>query len=529
MELLTLSQAIVGLLGLLLLCNLCYNRSFNRRRSIFAPEASRAWPIIGHLHQLGGKVPICRTLGAMADKYGPVFLFRLGMRRVLVVNTWEGVKECFTTNDRAFASRPLTSAGKYLGYNYAAFAFSAYGPYWRDVRKLVTVELLSTRRLETLKHLLVSEVDTFVTDLHAMCDGQNDAATKVDMGEMLHHLTINVISKLVARKRYFGNIEDGNDEEAQKIRRVIKEFNHVAWSNVLSDLFPFSFLEWLDPQGLIKLMKRIAKDIDSIIQGWIDEHRQKKRLVNEMETEQDFIDLMQSVLEKGAITSEYTNETIIKSTIEILILAGTDTMAIAMTWLLSLLLNDGHALMCVQEELDQKVGRERWVEESDIQSLIYLQAVIKETLRLYPPGPFGAQHESIEDCKVLGYHIPKGTAVMVNIWKLHRDPRVWTSPDKFIPERFLTSQATFDLSGRHFELIPFGSGRRSCPGITLAQQVLHLTMARLLQGFNLSKPTETPIDMAEAQGVNLFKVIPLEVVLTPRLNPKLYQELRGTR
>ncbi|GAB4840820.1 hypothetical protein Ancab_039655 [Ancistrocladus abbreviatus] len=233
---------------------------------------------------------------------------------------------------------------------------------------------------------------------------------------------------------------------------------------------------------------------------------------------------MLQAMEKGALASEYTHETIISATAEALIMAGYDTTSITLIWAVSLLLNHDHALRCVQEELDQNVGRDRWVQESNIANLVYLQAVVKETLRLYPPGPLGLPHEATEDCYVLGYHVPKGTCLFVNIWKLHRDPRIWEAPEEFKPERFLTSKANFDVFGHNFEFIPFGSGRRSCPGITMALQVLHLTIARLVQGFNLSKPTNMPVDMNEGRSLILCKASPLEVALSPRLDPKLYEK-----
>jgi cytochrome P450 len=206
-----------------------------------------------------------------------------------------------------------------------------------------------------------------------------------------------------------------------------------------------------------------------------------------------------------------------------LILAGSDSTSINLTWLLSLLLNNKHALKRAQEELDLKVGRDRWVEEHDIKDLVYLQAVIKETLRLYPPGPLSVPHEAMGDCQVCGYDVLKGTRVFVNVWKLHRDPRVWSDPEAFLPERFLTSHANVDASGQHFEFTPFGSGRRACPGFLLALQISHLTLARLLQGFEWRTPMNVAVDMAEGLGITLPKTTPLEVVLTPRLSAKLYQ------
>lgn len=206
-----------------------------------------------------------------------------------------------------------------------------------------------------------------------------------------------------------------------------------------------------------------------------------------------------------------------------LILAGSDSTSINLTWLLSLLLNNKHALKRAQEELDLNVGRNRWVEDYDIKHLVYLQAIIKESLRLYPPGPLSVPHEAMEDCNVCGYFVPKGTRVFVNVWKLHRDPRVWEDPDEFLPVRFLTSHANVDASGQHFEFTPFGSGRRSCPGFTLALQISHLTLARLLQGFEWATPMNVAVDMAEGLGITLPKTAPLEVVLSPRLSSKLYQ------
>lgn len=176
-----------------------------------------------------------------------------------------------------------------------------------------------------------------------------------------------------------------------------------------------------------------------------------------------------------------------------------------------------------QEEIDNNVGKERWVEETDIKHLVYLQAVVKEALRLYPPGPLSVPHQTTEDCNVTGFFIPKGTRLFVNVWKLHRDPRIWPEPEKFLPERFLTWQAELDVSGHHFEFIPFGSGRRSCPGITFAMQVTHLTLARLLQGFNMTTPSNLPVDMTEGQAITMPKANPVEALMTPRLPSALYK------
>lgn len=209
--------------------------------------------------------------------------------------------------------------------------------------------------------------------------------------------------------------------------------------------------------------------------------------------------------------------------LQILILTGTESTAVALTWILSLLLNHPRALKAAQEEIDAQVGRDRWVQESDIHKLIYLQAVVKESLRLNPPGPVTGPREATEDCYIGDHLVPKGTRLIVNIWKLQRDPRVWSDPNEFRPERFLTTKSGLGLNGQNFEYIPFSSGRRSCPGMTLGLLVVQGVLARLLQGFDMRTKGGEPVDMREGLGIALPKASPLDVVLTPRLPPQLYE------
>ena len=205
-----------------------------------------------------------------------------------------------------------------------------------------------------------------------------------------------------------------------------------------------------------------------------------------------------------------------------LILAGNDTTSITLTWALSLLLNNRHALKKAQAELEIHVGKHRQVDGSDIKNLVYLQAIVKETLRLYPPGPLSVPHEAMEDCTVAGFHIQAGTRLLVNLWKLHRDPRVWLDPLEFQPERFLTKHAGLDVRGKNYELLPFGSGRRVCPGISFALELTHLALARLLHGFELGVVADSPVDMTEGPGLSAPKATPLEVTIVPRLPFELY-------
>ncbi|XP_019071776.1 cytochrome P450 CYP82D47 [Vitis vinifera] len=485
-------------------------------KSRMAPEASGAWPIIGHLHLLGGSKNLPHLLfGTMADKYGPVFSIRLGLKRAVVVSSWEMAKECFTTHDLALASRPELVAAKYLGYNYAMFAFSPHGAYWREVRKIATLELLSNRRLELLKNVRISEVETCMKELYKLWAEKKSEAgvVLVDMKQWFGHLSLNVILKMVVGKRYFGYAAESKEKEAQQCQKAIREFFRLLGLFVVSDALPF--LGWLDVGGHVKAMKKTAKELDGIAQEWLEEHRRRKDS-GEADGDQDFMDVMLSIL--GATDPNgYDADTINKATSLILIAGGTDTTSVTLTWAISLLLNNPHVLRKAQEELDTHVGKERLVNEMDISKLVYLQAIVKETLRLYPAAPLSGQRQFIQDSVLGGYHIPKGTRLLLNLTKIQRDPRVWLNPTKFQPSRFLTTYKDVDVKGKHFVLTPFGGGRRICPGAAFALQVLPLTLANFLHKFQLSTPSNSPIDMSESFGITNIKSTPLEVLISPRL------------
>ncbi|RHN62368.1 putative cytochrome P450 [Medicago truncatula] len=211
-------------------------------------------------------------------------------------------------------------------------------------------------------------------------------------------------------------------------------------------------------------------------------------------------------------------DTIIKVTCMALILAATDTTAGTLTWSLSLLLNNPEVLNKAIQELDTQIGMENMAIKSDLAKLEYLQAIIKETLRLYPPGPLNLPHESIEDCTIGGYHVPAGTCLLTNLSKLQRDPILYSDPLEFQPERFHTTHKDVDVKGQHFELIPFGVGRRICPGISFSLQLMQITLAALLHGFNIVTQDGGPVNMVEHCRLTNVKASPLQVILNPRLS-----------
>ncbi|KAK7307591.1 hypothetical protein VNO77_40792 [Canavalia gladiata] len=489
-----------------------------------APQAGGAWPIIGHLHLFGAHQLTHKTLGMMADKHGPIFTIKLGSYKVLVLSSWEMAKECFTVHDKAFSTRPCVAASRLMTYNSAMFGFAPYGPYWREMRKFVTVELLSNHRLELLNKTRTSELEAALRKLHRLWSKQGcpEGGVLVDMKQWFGDLTHNIVLKMVGGKPYYGAGDDYGQGEATRYKKAMRDFMSLFGVFVLSDAIPF--LWWLDNNGYKKAMKRTASEMDTLVTGWLEEHKRKRALSKNPKEEQDVMDVMLNGLQDLKV-SGYDSDTIIKATCLNLILAGGDTIMVALTWALSLLLNNQMELKKVQEELDTHIGKDRKVEESDIKKLVYLQAIVKETMRLYPPSPIVTLRAALEDCTFsCGYHIPAGTHLIVNTWKIQQDGRVWPDPHDFKPERFLTSHKDVDVRGQNYELVPFGSGRRACPGTSLALRVLHLILATLLHSFNVASPSNQVVDMTESIGLTNLKATPLEILLTPRLDTKLYED-----
>ncbi|XP_076904577.1 demethylepipodophyllotoxin synthase-like [Bidens hawaiensis] len=485
------------------------------------PKAKGAWPIIGHLHLLGGSQLPHHVLSDMGDKNGPIFTMKLGIYRVLVVSNSAIAKECYTTNDRIFASRPKTMAAEIMGYNYAMIGVSPYGDYWRQVRKMLTLKVLSKRRVEMLEHVRVSELKASMKDLYETWiknkESEGSDMVKIEMSGWFGNLILNVVLGVLSGKRF-----PLSNKKGARSLKAIKDLFELFGKFVVSDFIPL--LSVLDLGGYKKKMKMVGKEIDNILEGWLKEHKRERASEKQHEGNQVFIDVIISILQEASDEEfpGHDHDTVIKASCLAVLLGGSDTTIVTLTWALSLLLNSPNTMKTVQDEIDEHVGGERLVKQSDTKKLVYLQAVIKETLRLHPPGPLAIPHESMEDCVVSGYNIPKGTRLLVNIWKLHHDPNVWSDPYEFQPERFLTSQKDIDLKGNHFELLPFGSGRRSCPGMFFALEALPLTLASVLQQFTITKTTDEPIDMTEGMGLTTHRATSLEVHIAPRLSLNMY-------
>ncbi|XP_021749306.1 cytochrome P450 CYP82D47-like [Chenopodium quinoa] len=503
-----ISAEATSLLAFLLFFYCLIRRIKKTNTSRKPPQPSNSWPLIGHLHLLRGLPHI--ALGNLADKYGPLFMIKLGTRQALVVSTAEMAKKFLGgNNDKVFLNRPQKIFVEHLAYKGAMLGFSQYGQYWREIRKITTAELLSNSRVEMFKNVRISEVRSAMKSISVAM------SELTDMKQLFTDISMKTIVRLISGKSLK---ECYQGEEYNTIVKAFRDFFELAAAFVPADVLPF--LKWFDIGGYEKKMKKVAKEIDNIVGRWLDEHK-NQRSSEEVQRKLDFMDVMLGVFESGQEKpSKYEIDTIIKATCTSMILAAADTTTITLTWALSLLLNNKEALKKTRDELETVVGKERQVEESDLKDLVYLQAVLKETMRLYPVAV--VPREAISDCTVSGYDIKAGTQLLINLYKIHRDPQVWANPMDFRPERFLITNDDYDVRGQSYKFMPFGSGRRICPGISFALPVMEFTLANLLHGFDISIPSEETVDMTEGFGLTNHKATPLEVILTQRFPSNLY-------
>ncbi|XP_039171890.1 cytochrome P450 81Q32 [Eucalyptus grandis] len=271
---------------------------------------------------------------------------------------------------------------------------------------------------------------------------------------------------------------------------------------------PVDFLPVLrrvvDFKGRERRMVDVAKRSDVILQGMIDELR-SRRMRSNSGREVESKTMIDSMLLEG-----YSDD-VIKGQILSMLSAGTDTSAVTIEWAMSLLLNHPDVMKKAQVELDDVVGRDRLANEADIQKLPCLQNIINEVLRLFPPAPLLAPHESAEDCMIGGFNVPQGTMILVNAWAIQRDAKVWDDPTSFISKRYE------GLEDDHaYQLLPFGMGRRSCPGAGLANRMVSLALVALIQCFEWEPIGEEPVDLSEGMGITMPKREPLEALCKVR-------------
>uniref|UniRef100_A0A0D6QZV0 Cytochrome P450 n=1 Tax=Araucaria cunninghamii TaxID=56994 RepID=A0A0D6QZV0_ARACU len=473
---------------------LCYFRRNSSKSKL--PPGPRPWPIVGNLHQLG--ILPHRCLADLAKKYGPIMFLRLGSVPTVVVSSPAMAKEFLKTHDLIFSNRPKCATGKYVCYDYQDISFSHYGKYWRDLRKLCTLELLTAKRIDSFKFVREEEVSAMV---RSVWEESGRGARFVDVRKMVDTFTRNIICRMFASKTY----SDHDLSGGKGFKEMLDEMFATAGAFCVGDFIPS--LAWMDLQGVHRRMKKVSKIFDDFAEKIIDEHINSRRTKKQGRVK-DMVDVLLDLAEdENEMIETKITRIQIKAIILDLLNAGTETSSTTVTWAMSELMRKPLSLARAQAELETVVGRHRSVKESDVASCEYLRCVVKETFRLHPPFPLLFYHESTEGCSVSGYYFPPKTRLIVNLWAIGRHESVWEDAEEFKPERFIGKD--IDVRGMDFELLPFGAGRRGCPGILAGLTNVELGLAQLLHCFDWT--VEGEVNMEEVSGLTVPRKFPLLV------------------
>ncbi|PUZ51540.1 hypothetical protein GQ55_6G196000 [Panicum hallii var. hallii] len=519
---------------LVLLPIISYGLLFGARRGKKRPVAAAnasglppsPWrlPVIGNLHQLGS-LPH-RSLRALAAAHGPVMLLRLGQAPAVVVSSADAAREVMQAQDHVFASRPSLTIPRRLLYGCTDIAFAPHGPYWRGARKMSVRHLLSPARVRAYRAVREQEVEALARRVaeQASCRGGGGV---VRLSELL-----NGFAKDVAGRIVLGLRADGDDGWRAKVDALLEESNVLLGALHVGDYIPW--LSWVSAvDGTDARVRRAFERIDRILDEVVDAAagREMPSSPGEEQTDADaFIHVLLSLQQKDAApaatgTAEWRlSRDNVKALLEDLFGAGTEATIIVLEWAMAELLRNKGVMKKLQREVRRHArstggsgsSHGNMIGENDLLGMEYLRAVIKETMRLHTPGPLLLPHKSMQATQISGgrYDVPGGTTVIVNAWAIGRDPAAWESPEEFRPDRFAGSAV--DFRGRHFQLIPFGAGRRMCPGVNLAMSVVELALANLVARFDWALPEgeAVQLDMEETTGCTSRKRAPLRAVAT---------------
>ncbi|KAL1567984.1 cytochrome P450 71AU50-like [Salvia divinorum] len=440
------------------------------------PPGPKGLPILGHLHLLG-KNPH-RDLYRLARKHGPIMGLHLGFVPAVVVSSPAAAELVLKTHDLIFASRPPNEAAEYILYDGRDLAFGPYGPYWRAMRKLFTLKLLSNVKTSQFQPMRRAELGLFITSLRRAAQSRE----AVDLRARITALNGDINFLMVFGKKYSAMMELGFEEAIKEAMEILGKFN-------LSDYFPYVGV--LNLQGLHGKIKRVSKVFDGILEEIIDDHMKKKQ---QQQRVADIVDTLMEIMESGQAGFEFDRRHV-KAILLDMVVAGMDTSSTALEWALSELMKHPTVMKKLQQEVESVVGLDQMVEESHLDKLKYLDCVVKEAMRLHPAGPFLIPHESMEDCELQGFYIPKKSRVIVNAWAIGRDPDVWANPESFTPERE--------------------------EGLQLGLTVVKLVVAQLVHCFDWELPNGMKpgdIDMSEHFGLVTARTKHLMAIPTYRLH-----------
>ncbi|KAL3534184.1 hypothetical protein ACH5RR_002645 [Cinchona calisaya] len=498
----------IWLLSTSLLRYLLNQRKTSNNKQIRHPPSPPSLPIIGHLHLLSSVAS--KSFQALANQYGPLLRLRIVSSSVVVVSSSAVAKEFLKNNELNFVSRPQFGAADFNIYAGSEFVNAEYGPYWRFMKKLCMTELLSVPQVNRFVDIRRQEM----VKLLEILVGCSEEGKACNLGVELMTTTNNVVSRMAMSTRCTPGLD-----ESKLLWEFVKEILELAPKFALGELF--GPIGKIDLFGYGKRVKTLILKFDSLVEKIMMEH--ENDLNSSKKERKDMMDILLEI-HRDQNSEVKLSRNDIKSFIMELFMAGTETVSVALTWTLAELINHPKVFKKLREEINTVVGSKRLVQESDVPKLPFLQAVVKESLRLHAPAPL-IFRSCGEDCKINGYDILANERIAFNVYAIMRDSNSWENPLDFLPERFLveSKDSTYDhyqmdIKGQNFNIFPFGSGRRGCPGASLALAVVHSAVALLVQCFDFRFQGGEKIKMEEGSGLSAGLAHPLMCYVTPHVN-----------
>ncbi|KAK4737713.1 hypothetical protein R3W88_001410 [Solanum pinnatisectum] len=399
-------------------------------RTTFLPPGPVGLPFIGNLHQYDSLNPHI-YFRKLSKKYGKIFSLKIGSATMIVISSAKLAKEVTQIQDLTFCSRPPFLGQQKISYNGHDIAFAPYSDNWREI---------SIRE---------DEVSRMIKKISQ----QTTASQIINLSSILITLTCTITCRIAFGIRY-----DEEAHEKKKFDELLTVTQDMMTHFFCSDYFPL--FGWLDKLfGNIQELEKNFKDLDEFFEELINQHLNPNRPKS---MDGDIIDLLLQLRKEQSTSTDLTLDNI-KAILMDILTGGSETIAVTVIWLMTALMKNSKVMKKVQVEIRRSIANKGIVNEDDIQNMPYFKAMIKGTFRLYPPGPLLGPRKSMKKSTLEEYEIQPGTIIHVNSWAIARDPEIWENSKEFIPERFLNSD--IDFKGQNFELIPFGAGRRGCPGI----------------------------------------------------------------
>lgn len=490
----TYNLMVLVVLFILLLLKL--KNKFHRSRNPKLPPGPWQLPILGSIHHLlvGSQLPH-RRFQELAKSHGPQLMhLKLGEVSLVVASSAAAAEVILKTHDAIFASRPSIPLVNILTYGGKGMGVSPYGEYYRQLRKIVTLELLSPKRVSSFRRIREEEAQTIIRSI-------SQGGSLVNVSDLVARMANNVTVRASVGSKV--KDQDGFIE-------AMLEGLRLAAGLDMGDLFPsMSWLVNLISRSRIKTEK-IHEKLDQMLESIVQERKERKMKTDmmmgeESERAEGLVDVLLRLQKEGGLPFELT-DVIIKALILDIFAGGSETTSATLQWSMSELMKNPRVMRKAQTEIRDALRGKDKVTEANIKGLNYLHLVIKETLRLHPPVPLLLPRECQSKCELLGYEIPEKTRVVVNAWAIGRDPRYWEDAEEFKPERFEGN--AIDFKGTNFELLPFGAGRRVCPGMLFGLAAVELPLAILLHQFDWELPEGIQaenLDMSESFGATAHR------------------------